>query len=74
MMFESTYTARLSSQPSFIEPPHTETSPHQAPHTLDYAPWMDLSAQISSLGTRMEEFFVVSDTRFYSMEDRIDQY
>ena len=35
---------------------------------------MDLSAQISSLGTRMEEFIVVSDTRFYSIEDRMDQY
>ena len=35
---------------------------------------MDLSAQISSLGTRMEELAVANDTRFYSMEDRIDQY
>ena len=35
---------------------------------------MDLSAQISSLGTRMDELTVVSDTRFYSMEDRMDQY
>ena len=35
---------------------------------------MDLSAQISSLETRMEELAVVNDTRFYSMEDRIDQY
>ena len=35
---------------------------------------MDLSAKISSLGTRMEELAVVSDTRFYSMEDCMDQY
>ena len=35
---------------------------------------MDLSAQISSLGTRMEELVVVHDTHLYSMEDRIDQY
>ena len=35
---------------------------------------MDLSAQINSLGTRMEELAVVSDTRFYSMEDSIYQY
>ena len=35
---------------------------------------MDLSAQINSLSTRMEEFTVVSDTRFYSIEDRMDQY
>ncbi|KAL6343931.1 hypothetical protein AAG906_027703 [Vitis piasezkii] len=27
----------------------------QAPHAPDHAPWMDVSAQISSLGTRMEE-------------------
>ncbi|RVW88445.1 hypothetical protein CK203_043886 [Vitis vinifera] len=51
-----------------------ETSPHQTPHAPDHAPWMDLSAQISSLGTRMEELVVVSDTRFYSMEDHMDQY
>ncbi|KAL6321058.1 hypothetical protein AAG906_012044 [Vitis piasezkii] len=63
-----------SSQPSFTEPPHTEIPPHQAPHTPDHAPWMDLSTQISSLGTRMEELAVVSDTRFYSMEDCMDQY
>ena len=35
---------------------------------------MDLSAQISSLATRMEELAVVSDTRFHSMEDHMDQY
>ena len=35
---------------------------------------MDLFTQISSLGTHMEELVVVSDTRFYSMEDRMDQY
>ena len=35
---------------------------------------MDLSAQISSLDTRIEELVVVSDTQFYSMEDRMDQY
>ena len=57
-------------EPMLSEPSHTESSPHQAPH----APWMDLSAQISSLGTGMEELAVVSDTRFYSMEDHIDQY
>ena len=61
---ESTYIAGPSSQPSFIEPPH-------APNHM---PWMDLFAHISSLGTRMEELAVVSDTRFYSMEDCIDQY
>ena len=35
---------------------------------------MNLSAQISSLGTRIEELTVFSDTQFYSMEDRMDQY
>ena len=74
MMSEPTYTAGPSSQPSFIEPPHTKTSPHQAPHAPNYAPWMDLSTQISSLDTRMEEPSVVSDTQFYSIKDHMDQY
>ena len=67
-MIESSFTAGPSSQPSFTE------LPSQAPHAPDHPPWMDLSAQISSLGTRMEELAVVHDTRFYSMEDCIDQY
>ena len=71
-MSEPAYTTRPSSQPSFIEPPHTELSPHQAPHAPNHAHWMDLSAQINSLGTRMEELAIVSDTRFYSMKDCID--
>ncbi|KAL6345719.1 hypothetical protein AAG906_017461 [Vitis piasezkii] len=74
MMFELAYTTGPSSHPSFIEPHHTKTSPHHAPHTPDNALWMDLSAHISSLDTRMEELAVVSDTRFYSVEDRMDQY
>ena len=83
MMSEPTYTASSSTSPSFTkpssgpaftEPLHIEIPPPQAPLTPDHAPWMDLSAQISSLGTRMEEFIVVSDTRFYSIEDRMDQY
>ena len=73
-MSELTCTAGPSSQPSFTEPPPTEIPSHQAPHVLDHAPWMDLSTQISSLDTRMEELVVVSDIRFYSMEDRMDQY
>ena len=66
-MFEPTYTERPSTQPSFIEPP-------QEPLTPDHAPWMDLSAHISSLSTHMEELAIVSDSRFYSMENRMDQY
>ena len=73
-MSELTYTVGPSSQPSFIEPPHTETSPHQTLHAPDHAPWMDLSTHISSLGTSIEELAVVSDNRFYSMDDRKDQY
>ena len=73
MMFESTYTVGPSSQPSFTELPHIEI-PSQVPHAPDHALWMDISAQISSLGTRMEELAVVNDTRFYSMEDHIDRY
>nr|CAN63282.1 hypothetical protein VITISV_010198 [Vitis vinifera] len=72
MMSEPTYTVEPYSQPSFNEPPHTEIPPHQEPHTPNRAPWMDLSAQISSLGIRMEELAVVNDTRFYSMEDHMD--
>ena len=71
---QPTFTTGPSTQPSFTKPPHTEISPPQAPLAPDHAPWMDLSTQISSLGTRMEEFVVISDTRFYSMEDRMDQY
>nr|CAN62703.1 hypothetical protein VITISV_005098 [Vitis vinifera] len=63
-----------SSQSSFIEPSHIEIPPHQAPHAPDHAHWMDLSTQISSLGTLMEELAVVNDNRFYSMEDRMYQY
>ena len=83
MMFEPTYTARPFTQPSFIdsssglgftEPLHTEIPPPQEPLASNHAPQMDLSTQISSLGNRMEELVVASDTQFYSMEDRMDQY
>ncbi|RVW19845.1 hypothetical protein CK203_116338 [Vitis vinifera] len=47
--------------------------PSQAPHVLDHAPWMDVSAQISSLGTHIEELTLVHDTHFYSMVEHIDQ-
>ena len=70
-MIEPSYTVRPSSQPSFTELSHTEI-PSQAPHAPDHAPLMDVSAQISFLGTRMEELALVHDTRFYSMEERID--
>ena len=72
-MNELSYIVEPSFQPSFTKIPHIEI-PSQAPHALDHAHWMDLSAQISLLDTRMEELTVVSDTQFYSMEDRIDQY
>ena len=64
MLSELTYTTGPSTQPSFTKPSHTEIPPHQASHAPDHAPWMDLSAQISFLGTRMEELAVVSDTWF----------
>ena len=73
-MFEPTYIAGPFSQPSFTKAPHIEIPPHQAPHAPDHAPWMDLSAQISSLGTHMDELAGLSDTRFYSVKDRMDQY
>ena len=72
-MTESYYTAGPSSQPSFTELLHIEIL-SQAPHAPDHAPWMDVSAQINALGTRMEELALVHDTRFYSMEEDIDQY
>ena len=83
MMSEPIYTENPFTQlsftepsfgPAFTKPPHTEIPPPQAPLVLDHAPWMDLSARISSLGTHMEELVVVSDTQFYSMEDRMDDY
>ena len=83
MMFEPTYTTGPSTQPSFIdsssgpgfiEPLHTEIPPPQEPLTSDHTPWMNISTQISFPGSRMEELVVVSDTQFYSMEDRMDQY
>ena len=72
MIYEPAYTVGPS-ESFFTEPSHAEI-PFQAPHAPDHAHWMDLSAQISSLGTRMEELAVVNDTRFHSMEDRIDEY
>ena len=63
-MTEPSFTAGPSSQPSFTK------LPSQAPH----APWMDVSAHINSLGTRMEELALVHDSRFYSMEEHLDQY
>ncbi|RVW99390.1 hypothetical protein CK203_038501 [Vitis vinifera] len=73
MIIEPSYTIGPSSQPSFTELPHIEL-PSQAPHAPDHAPWMDVSSQISSLGTRMEELALVHDTHFYSMEECIDRY
>ena len=74
MMSESAYTAGTSTQPTFIKPLHTEIPPPQTPLASDHAHSMDLSTHISSLGTCVEELAVVSDTRFYSIEDRMDQY
>ena len=73
MTFDAMHTTGTSSQPLFTDPPHAHTSPHQAPYGPSQA-WMDLGAQISSLGTRMEELAVVNDMQFYSMEDRMDHY
>ena len=73
MMTESSYTARPSSQPSFTKLPHREL-PSEAPHAPDHGRWMDVSAQINFLGTRMEELALVHDSRFYSMEEHLDQY
>ena len=83
MLFELTFIEGSSSQPSYTEPSsrpaftkptHTDIPPPQAPLTPNHAPWMDLSAQIISLGTGMKELTVVNDTCFYSIEDCMDQY
>ena len=74
MISKLTYIKGPSTQSSFTEPPHTEIPPPQSPLTPDHAPLMDLFAQISFLGTRMEELVVVSDSQFYSMEDCMNQY
>ena len=73
-MSELTYIKEPSSQSSFAEPHHTKIPPYQALLVPGHAPWMDLSTQISFLGTRMEELAVISDSWFYSMEDHMDQY
>ena len=83
MLSESTFIEVSSTQPSYIEPffgpaftkpTHIDIPPPHAPLAPDHALWMNLSTQISSLGTRMEELVMVNDTRFYSMEDLMDQY
>ena len=79
VQFETTFSELSYTEPSFsrhafTELTHTEIPHPQASPAPDHAPWMDLSTQINSFGTCMEELAMVSDTRFYSMEDRMDQY
>ena len=75
MMTEPSFTTGPSSQPSFIElPSQAPHAPNHAPHAPDHAPWIDVSSQISFLGTRMEELALTHDSRFYSMEEHMDQY
>ncbi|RVW64652.1 hypothetical protein CK203_066544 [Vitis vinifera] len=57
-----------SSRPAFIKPPHTKIPHPQAPLASNHAPWMDLSTQISSLGTCIEELTV----RIEHIEDRLE--
>ncbi|KAL6331704.1 hypothetical protein AAG906_016700 [Vitis piasezkii] len=64
----SHHTLSLPSGPAFTEPTHTEIPSPQAPLAPDHAPWMDLSAQISSLGTCMEELTV----RIERIEDHLE--
>ncbi|KAL6310709.1 hypothetical protein AAG906_012547 [Vitis piasezkii] len=63
MMTEPSFTAGPSSQPSFTE------LPSQAPHTPDHPPWMDLSAQISSLETHVVGF----TSQFEHLVQRIER-
>ena len=79
VQFETTfskpsYNESSFSRPTFIDPTHTKIPHPQAPSSLDHAPWIDLFTHISFLGTHMEKLAVVSDTCFYSIEDRMDRY
>ena len=69
---QPSYTESSLCGPTFSKPTYIEIPQPQAPPIPNHAFWVDLSTQISSLGTHMEELVVVSDTRFYSMEDRMD--
>lgn len=68
------YTEPIFFGPAYSEPTSIEVPPPQAPFAPNHAPWMDLSTQIRSLGTHMEELSMINDTCFYSMEDQMDQY
>ena len=70
---QPSYTNPSLSGPTFTKPTYTKIPLPQAPPTPDHAPWIDLSAQISSLGNRWRSL-QWSVTRFYSMEDKMDQY
>ena len=50
------------SRPTFTEPTYTKTPQPQVPYTPDHAPWMDIFALISFLGTCMVELAMVNDT------------
>ncbi|KAL6347387.1 hypothetical protein AAG906_018520 [Vitis piasezkii] len=69
IMYSPSYT-EPSSRPAFTEPTHTEIPPPQAPLAPNHAPWMDLSAQIISLGTGMKELTVVK--RIEHIQDRLE--
>ena len=73
MMTKTGYTAGPSGQPSFTEPHYTHTSPGQAPHAPEHAPWMELSAQISSLGTRIEERMDQQQATYEHILQRLDR-
>ena len=68
------YTKPIFFGPAYSEPTSIKVPPPQAPFAPNHAPWMDLSTQISSLSTHMEELSMINDTRFYSTEDQMDQY
>ena len=71
---EPSYTKSFFSGPAFTESTHTKIPPLQVLPIPNHAPWMNLFTQVNFLSTCMEELVVVNDTRFYSMEDRMDQY
>ncbi|RVX14374.1 hypothetical protein CK203_017259 [Vitis vinifera] len=60
-------------RPELDIPPPPQLEGLHTPHAPDHVPWIDVLAQISSLGTRMEELALVHDSRFYFMEEHMDQ-
>ena len=67
------YTEPDFSRLAYTKPTSTEIPQPQAPSISDYAPWMDLLVKSTPL-VLIWRSLQWSVTRFYSMEDKMDQY